>query len=346
MNYEFFVTSKSAWKSMFETISNAKNSIYLEMYIFENDLKEFDFVEVLKTKARQQLKVKVILDSFGSIGLDNKQISELRQAGVEVLLLSYLLHRTHRKLLIVDDSIAFIGGVNLHQKASLWNDLMLKLKGQIVKNLLRSFVKSYINAKGSDTEFINEKNKQGISRNLKAWVVDHTPIKRKFYLKKLYKENLNSAKDKIVFVTPYFMLNRWLQASLHQALLRGVRVEILVPKNTDSYIIDRVNYFYIYKLSRLGVIFYMESKMNHAKAMVIDDDKCMVGSQNLDLLSLNLNSEIGVFFKDKNITSKLLDIIGRWKDNSSIFNHDTYKPKWFDYIISPIIKLFSKIFRF
>ena len=136
MNYKFFTNSEKAWKAMFEAILNAKKSIYLEMYIFQNDMKEFDFFHLLKEKAKQGLQVKLILDSFGSAGLSDSAISELKEAGVEMLFLSYLLHRMHRKVLIVDERVAFIGGVNLHRDSRFWNDLMVKIKGKLVRERL------------------------------------------------------------------------------------------------------------------------------------------------------------------------------------------------------------------
>jgi len=89
----------------------------------------------------------------------------------------------------------------------------------------------------------------------------------------------------------------------------------------------------------------MERKMNHAKAIIVDKKEAMVGSQNLDFLSFDFNSEVGIFFKDLGAVSKLLEITRGWKKNSVLFDYKTYKPKWFDYILSPIISLFSFFYR-
>jgi len=344
MNYKFFTNSEKAWKAMFEAILNAKKSIYLEMYIFQNDMKEFDFFHLLKEKAKQGLQVKLILDSFGSAGLSDSAISELKEAGVEMLFLSYLLHRMHRKVLIVDERVAFIGGVNLHRDSRFWNDLMVKIKGKLVKRAVVSFVKSYINAGGLDPMLL-EKNSKIVEAKADTWIVEHSPVRKKFYFKRIYKKYLNEAEKSIVLITPYFIPKRWLSATLHQAVLRGVNVEVLVPKSTDHFTIDRVNYFYIYKLSKLGIKFFIEEKMNHAKAITIDEKKAMVGSQNLDFLSFDFNSEVGIFFKDLKVVSKLCYIANEWKRDAVLFDYKTYKPKWFDYILSPLINLFSLFSR-
>lgn len=344
MNYKFFTNSEKAWKVMFETIFNAKKSIYLEMYIFENDMKEFNFFNLLKEKAKQGLRVRLIIDYFGSIGLPGSAISELKTAGVEVLTLSYLMHRMHRKVLVVDERIAFVGGVNLYQASRFWNDLMVQIKGNLVKKVVTSFIKSYINAGGKDKQLIDN-NKKSKQKRVDTEIIEHSPIGKKFHFKRLYKKYLNGAQSSIILITPYFLPKRWLRAVLHQAVLRGVKVEILVPKNTDHFISDRVNYFYIYKLSRLGIKFYLEEKMNHAKAIIIDEKEGMVGSQNLDFLSFDFNSEIGIFFKNSEVVLKLLEIANEWKKDSILFDYKTYKPKWFDYILSPIINLSSLFYR-
>ncbi len=346
MNYKFFTNSQKAWKAMFETASNAKKSIYLEMYIFQDDMKEFDFSNLLKEKGRQGLRVRLILDSLASAGLSEDAVRELEGAGVEILYQSYLLHRMHRKVLVVDERIAFIGGVNLHQTSRFWNDLMVRIKGTLVRKVVRSFVKSYINAGGKDPALLGQ-NSKITETKMNNWIVEHSPVKKKFSFKRIYKRYLNKAEKSIILITPYFIPKRWLSAALHQAVLRGVNVEALVPKSTDHFFVDRVNYFYIYKLSKLGIKFYLEPKMNHAKAIIIDGKEGMVGSQNLDFLSFDFNSEVGIFFKDSEAVSKLCSIAKEWQKDAVLFDYKTYRPKWFDYILSPLINLFnlfSKIF--
>lgn len=289
---------------MFEAIKNAQESVYLEMYIFNDDMSLFNFFNLLKEKAKNGLRVKIILDSLGSRELSNDDIALLRENGVELIFLSYFLHRTHRKILIVDEGVAFIGGVNLSQKFKLWNDLVVEIKNKkLVRHIIGSFAKVYAKGGGKDSLLLN-RDKRIILDKTRTWLVEHFPTRKKFNLKKIYKKHLSRAKENIILVTPYFMPRRWLIGVLHQAVLRRVKVEILVPETTDIFIIDRVNYFYMFKLSKLGVNFYIEPQMNHAKIMIIDSKEGMVGSQNLDFLSFELNDEIGVFLKDSNAVKK------------------------------------------
>lgn len=337
---------------MYEAISGAKESIYLEVYIFQDDMLEFDFLSLIKEKAQMGLKVKIILDSFGSYGLSKKAIADIRESGAELLFLSYFLHRTHRKILVVDGKIAFIGGVNFHQSSSLWNDMVVRVKGgKLVGSIIRSFAKTYIECGGRDSEIILKsirKNKlhrnSKEKRKIRDWLIEHSPVKNNYKFKKIYSSHIFLAKENITLVTPYFMPRRWFIGLLHQAQLRGVHIHILVPECTNHYFVDRVNYHFMNKLSRLGVDFFLEPQMNHAKIMMIDYKEAIVGSNNLDFLSFELNSEIGIFFNNRVAINRISNIIDRWKRDSVLFDVHSYKMRLFDYVLAPIVKIFAKIF--
>ena len=329
---------------MFEAVSFAQKTVYLEMYIFQDDMTDFDFLTLLKTKAKQGLKIKIILDSFGSADLSKKAIFELKESGVELFFISHFFYHTHRKILIVDERLAFIGGVNFHQSAREWNDLIVKLRGKIVPFILKSFAKAYEKCGGRDASIlVYKKNKKNIGDEINLWLVEHSPMWKKSTFKKLYEKKINQAEKSIFLVTPYFMPRRWLIALLHQAVLRGVRVQVLVPRFTDYYFIDRVNYVFIYKLSKLGINIYLEKEMNHAKLMIIDEREGMVGSQNLDYISFDLNSEIGIFFNNPKTVKKLIEIYEDWKKDTVQFDSKNQKPNFIDYILSPIISIFNRI---
>ncbi|MDP1760199.1 MAG: phosphatidylserine/phosphatidylglycerophosphate/cardiolipin synthase family protein [Candidatus Woesebacteria bacterium] len=344
MYYKFFTNSQKSWQAMFEAISLAQKSIYFEMYIFQDDIIDFDFISLLKEKAKAKLKVKMILDSFGSADLSKKMILELKEAGVELFFLSYFFHRAHRKILIVDEEVAFVGGVNFHQSARNWNDLVVKLRGKIMPYVLRSFAKAYEKCGGRDVSILrHKKNKKIITNEMSSWLIEHSPMWKKSSFKKIYQKKINHAEKNIFLVTPYFMPRRWLIALFHQAILRGLRVEVLVPQFTDYYFIDRINYVFMSKLSKLGVNIYLAKEMNHAKLMIIDEREGMVGSQNLDYVSFDLNSELGIFFDEPKTVKKLVEIFESWKKNAILFDSKIQKPNFLDYLLSPIISIFNKI---
>lgn len=347
MRYKFYSNSQKSWQAMFGAILSAKESIYLEMYIFQDDMVDFDFIKLLKEKSKEGIRIRIILDSFGSYNLSNNSVKEIREAGIELFFLSYFLHRTHRKILVVDENIAFIGGVNFHQEASLWNDLVVRVKGRLVNSVIKSFAKVYVQCGGDDLilkAHINQKKYvRRVKERLTSWLIDHSPVRNKSRLKKIYQTQIAEAKESITLVTPYFMPRRWLIGALHQAYLRGVKVDILVPRNTESYFIDRMNYFYIFKLSKMHINFFLEDRMNHAKVMLIDSKEGIVGSNNLDYLSFELNSEVAIFLKDSIALSHVLRIIDSWKRDAILFDYKVYRMNFFDYIFYPI-NIFLSLF--
>jgi len=329
---------------MYEAIFLAEHTIYLEMYIFSDDMKDFDFLKLLKEKAKNGVRICLILDSYGSADLSKKAILDLRTSGVELFFISHFFHHTHRKILIVDEKIAFVGGVNFHQSASEWNDLVVQVRGRIIKIILKSFAKVYERCGGRDFFILRyKKNDKIISKKIHFWLIEHFPMWQKYNLRNFYEKNINGSEKSIFLVTPYFMPKRWFIAAIHQAILRGVRVEVLVPKATDYFLIDKVNYFFMHKLSKLGVNIFLEDDMNHAKLVIIDLKKGTVGSHNLDILSFDFNSEAGIFFDDQRAVKKLITIYEDWRDGATAFDFKGYSPSLLDYILSPIIGLFSKI---
>ncbi|NCA93501.1 phosphatidylserine/phosphatidylglycerophosphate/cardiolipin synthase family protein, partial [bacterium] len=309
MRYKFYTTSNKAWDGILSAIENAQQSIYIEMYIFLDDTRQtHDFLGKLKEKALAGLKVIVIADAYGSISLKSVSVAELRTAGVEFIFFSRWLKRTHRKLVIIDEKIAFFGGVNIEDKIRHWHDLQIRLRGRVVRPLLRSFAYTYERCGGKDVKVLAS-SRLPLVKKFKSWVVDTWEIgEKKYSLNNYYRRKLMEAQSSIKIVTPYLLPPRWLLASLDNAVHRGVLVEIIIPQDTDIKFLNKINYVNASRLDQVGVTFYLAPEMNHAKVMIIDDKEALVGSQNLDILSFNFNLELGVFFEQKQAVADLLRI--------------------------------------
>jgi len=318
---------------MFSSIRMAKKSIYLEMYIFQNDTKGFDFLAALEEKAREGVRVIVIFDAFGSSGLTSDEARSLRAAGAEVLFFSYWFCRLHRKILIIDEQTVFLGGVNISGQYAPWKDLQVRMSGKrFVASVVRSFGKMYCECKGKDWEIFQKYEKKLSLRKVGAWFLEHGVLGKFSELRRHYEESISSAKKSIVLFTPYFVPRRWLIAKLHGAMLRGVRVEIIIPEKTDH--LRGVTYFYLAELAKLGAVCYLLPGMNHAKVMLVDGEKATVGSQNLDPLSFDWNAEAGVVLEGKKIIYDLEKILAGWKSESLLFTTDMYKPHRYDAFLS------------
>lgn len=317
---------------MLSAISGAKKSVYLEMYVFQNDTIGYDFFSVLEKKARDGVHIVLILDSFGSSGISSDAIKKLRRAGAEVLFFSYWFRRLHRKILIIDENTVFLGGVNIRNAYAPWKDLQVRVTGRrILSSSLRSFARVYKECGGKNTELLVRIGTKPLLRKARAWFTEHGIGGKWLEIKEQYEFHIGKAKEKITLVTPYFFPRRWLLARLHETILRGVTVEIIIPKDTDhGWIMNRVNYWELSFFIKLGAVGYLSNEMNHAKALLIDDAVGMVGSGNLDPLSFGWNAEAGVFFTRAAMTRDLGKILEEWKTDATIFTPEMFRPKWHD----------------
>lgn len=328
---------------MLEAISGAQHSIYCEMYIFVDNTPDHGFFETLARKANEGVRVRIIIDAIGSAELKPSSIERVKKAGVELLFFSYWLKYTHKKILIVDEKIAFVGGVNIHKLFKKWNDLQVRVTGQIVKSIIRSFARTYRMCGGKDPRVLSWNSKKTILNKARLWILEHWQPESRRLVKKYYQETIRNARTNITIVTPYFAPQRWLVGALHQAMIRGVAVHILLPECTDLWHMNRINYFYMHRLRALGATIHLSREMNHAKAMLIDEKEGLVGSQNIDPLSFQYSMEAGVFFREEAMVKKLGEIVEGWKKQSFVFDPSMKKPKWFDYILFPVIRISQKI---
>lgn len=344
MKYRLYTTSQKAWDGTLSAIKKAKHSIYIEMFIFLDDTKNtHNFVGALEEKARAGLEVVVIVDAYGSYYLKNSVVKELRESGVEFLYFSHWLRRNHRKIIIVDNKIAFLGGVNIKNKIRAWHDLQIRLSGSIVKPIIKSFARSYWRCGGKKSSILRH-HKKTLPRKIKSWVIDNwKQTTGVFQLNNYYREKISSAKYSIKLLTPYFIPPRWLIILLIAAVNRGVKVEIIIPKDTDVKSLNRINYLNACRLSAVGVKIYFAKNMNHSKLMVIDDREALIGSQNLDILSFNTNVEAGVFFTQKALVDDLLKIINKWKKLSQELNLKKKIPSIRDRISIFFLRIFYPV---
>jgi len=343
MKYQLYTTSIRAWDAMLEAIKKAKESICIEMYIFLDDTgQEHDFIGALTEQALKGVEVTIVADAFGSKHLRKETVKKLKEAGVEIIFFSHWLRHIHRKILIVDEKIAFIGGVNIGKHFTTWDDLQLKLGATLSRNLMRSFAYTYAMASGKNERILAYREKR-LGQKLQNWLIEHWPIRNIYTLRGHYVENISHAQKCIRMVTPYFTPPRWLISLLDSAVRRGILVEIIIPKKVDWRIMNRVNYKYMHDLHKQGVHFYLSEKMNHSKLLLIDDSHGIIGSQNLDLLSFSLNNELGLFFKNKKLLSDLSDTFEKWKRDSESFVPEHFKKNWIDWLILIAMKILRPI---
>lgn len=305
---------------MLETIRQAKRSIYLESFILTDDERTHYFFETLRNKALEGVRVKIVIDRVGSFFFGSIDKEKFEQAGAEVLFFRRWFYRTHRKVLIVDDETAFLGGVNVRGEYANWLDLHMRMDGLLVRQLLKSFAKIYTLSGGKEQLIPNRKKGQpGKARSVlykaKTWLIERWPIRGKSAFKDYYKKKCAEAQKSIVIVTPYFLPHAWLLKSLKLAARRGVKIEVLIPRKTDIRIVNTLHKIIAYSLKdSVRLLFIPE--MNHAKVLLVDDREGLIGSNNIDAQSFDYNLEASVIFQRKDMVGDLKKILETWKNTA------------------------------
>lgn len=336
---KLYTSSTTAWSATLAAITRAQKSIYIEMYIFSEDTTAtHDFITALVDRARTGVQVVMILDAFGSIGLSSKTVSLLKDAGVEVRFFRHWIHRTHRKTIIVDGTRALVGGVNITAHAKDWNDLQLEVTGPIVRRLLKVFTRTYKLSGGTQRLLVLPKYLTRQHR-VRSWILEHTPLADQLTLRSYYLKKLAEAKHHITFVTPYFIPHRWLLDAMGEAVGRGIGVELLIPETTDSRILDKINRHYAGKAHDRGVSVFITPGTNHAKAALIDAREGLVGSANIDSLSFERNSELGIFFTEPAAIARLGHVLESWKTSATHFTPAKHALPWYYFPLTFLLKV-------
>lgn len=340
--FAIYAKTTDAWDAMFDACQKAKKSIYIEMYIVVDIKDTHDFISLFCQKAKLGVHVVLLLDAWGSRKLSSRDRRELRDAGVEIRFFIKWFSFIHRKLIIIDDTIVFVGGVNLQPKAVAWFDLVVRITHGPTMQFKMIFARTYQMTKGENPlllDFLLHPDRE----TLGLQIIDHVPVLRYFKLRSYLTAKLQAAQTRVVFTTPYLVPPTWFSEIIHDLLKRGVEVVFLLPSWTDSIIIRRINPYYATKYSKLGAKIYISQSMNHAKAMLVDNKEGMIGSGNIDNLSFDINSEIGVFFDDERAVACLTRIFDTWEKESILYTPDEHGLRWYHKLLLPILWILKPV---
>ena len=329
-SYQFYQSTATAWEAMYQAILGAKKSIYWEIYILIDDVDGARFLSAICAKARAGVEVKIIMDSFGSLKLSNTMQTELKSSGVEILWYNRLLptwpasrwfdrlwRRNHRKVLIIDEDVAFLGGVNVYAPARNWNDLHLKLTGPSIQPLLSAFAKTYMHCGGDKAKvshLLPSQSGPDVGKNKIEFIV-HSP-KEKSSARDFYTQALDSAQESVTLLSPYYVPDRNFFQLLEKTINRGVKVNIILPWRSDVLLMNYAAETFFDLTDRIGASLYFLKEMNHGKALTIDNHTGLVGSFNLTSRSFFINEETGVVFKETAMVMELNSILENWKKDA------------------------------
>ncbi len=299
---QVYTYGRDLYDAMLAAIDAATDSIYLETYIWKDDAAGENFKQHLARKAEQGVVVYVIFDVIGNLvvprdfkrfppGIHTLKYQAIRRPRHLLDPRRYALD--HRKLLIVDGHIAFIGGYNIGQLyATEWRDTHLRISGPAAASLAQAFV-DFWNRYGHNSDPIRRRHRRQISPAIT--VRGNDAMRLSFPIRDAYLSGIDAAEDHIRLTSAYFIPDHDLFNALKAAAARGVDVQVLVPWISNHVVADWASHAYFADCLRAGVrIFGYQHAMIHAKTCTIDGQVTTIGTANIDRLSSVGNYEINV----------------------------------------------------
>lgn len=310
------------FESILEQLEQASHHIHMDYYTIRDDDIGKRFLQVLTRKAREGVEVRLVYDGIGSLHLSKAYIDELRLAGVRTscflpprvaLLGRKLNYRNHRKIVIVDGKVGFLGGINIGDeyigkdpKLGFWRDTHLRLKGDSVYYLQELFMNDWAFAAKEELDgsvYMPRHLSEGKERVL---IVSSKPGQHDHKIIEVMFAAITAANARIYITTPYFIPDPSLIMGLRTAALSGVDVRLIIPGKADSRLVLLATLSYIQDMLEAGVrVYRYEKGFVHAKVMIVDQMLGMVGTANVDMRSLYSNFELNAVLFDEGTINRL-----------------------------------------
>ena len=303
-SWNWLYAGREIFPAMFEAIENARVSVQLEIYIYSPGALGNQFLEALRRAQQRGAEVHVLVDALGSINLPATFWDPLRAVGGHVrqfnpISLNRLSIRNHRKLLVCDEQIAFVGGFNIAQEydgdgiTSGWCDLGMKLQGPMVGELAASFDEMFARADFQHKRFMRLRR---FTANKTVLAADEQflfsgPGRGRNPIKQALQRDLAQAQN-VQIIVAYFLPTWRLRRALTRVCSRAGRVQFILAGKSDVLISQLAGQSLYRRFLKAGVELYeYQPQILHAKLIIIDD-VVYVGSANLDQRSLNINYEL------------------------------------------------------
>uniref|UniRef100_UPI004056FDDA cardiolipin synthase n=1 Tax=Alistipes sp. TaxID=1872444 RepID=UPI004056FDDA len=311
------------YAALLSALQRAREQIHLEYYIFDDDRIGQAISQVLIRRARHGVKVRVIYDLVGSWMPAWGMLRSLRRAGVEVryfrplrlgAIWPGLNIRNHRKIALIDNRIAFLGGINIARRylegceLGRWRDEHLQIGGYEVAHLEQLFHKDWLQVGGK--EYSSREWSLGSftpsSEVNELSIISSQEGQSRSEVEGALLRLIRSAQSKIEASTPYLIPPRSLREALRGAIKRGVEVRLMIPARVESRIVGWAMESYYEELLEMGVKLYCyKNGFLHTKMVVSDQKRCYIGTANLDYRSLRINWEVGALIKDRHFSRRI-----------------------------------------
>lgn len=330
-----YINGEDKFRDLFNDIKAAKRFIHIEYYIFRYDELGRALIKELHEKTKDGVEVRLVIDGMGSKRITKKIIKEIESYGIKVAVFfpgvlphinTRINYRNHRKIVVIDGKIGYVGGfnvgneyVNKGKQFKFWRDTHIRVKGEAVNELNKRFI--------LDWDYAADENMGNMSMyfpipeavgSVGMQVVSSGPDHMEEYIKNSYMKIINNAKNYVYIQTPYLVPDSPMMEALKISALSGVDVRIIVPGAPDHFFMEWILSANIGLLIEYGIKIYRYGNgFIHSKTIVADGEVCSIGTANLDIRSFKLNFEVNAFIYDERIS----------KEQEKIFLDDQLKSK-------------------
>ncbi len=340
---------EETFKHILEALEGAVHHIHLEYYTVRDDEIGNKIKSALIQKAREGVKVRFLYDAVGSWKLSNHYINDLKRAGIEMVLFgpvrlpflnSKFNFRNHRKMIVIDGSLGFVGGLNIgdeylgrDENYGFWRDTHLMLIGEAVRSLQLIFLQDWYYMTDKSLlrpEYLSPLLKENEHGGVQ--LIAGGPDNEYSVIKNIFFAMITSARKSVWIASPYFIPDEDIFSALKITALSGIDVRLLVPKNPDKRIVFHASRSYFPDLLGAGVkIYEYEKGFMHSKIVIVDHELASIGTSNMDMRSFHLNFEVNVFLYRTESTKKLVSEYVNDLRSSKKINYEVFQKRHLGY---------------
>ncbi len=364
---KLLMSGQEKFADLFSAIRQARHHIHLEYFNFRNDSIGEALFDLLAEKAAEGVEVRAMFDAFGNWSnnkpLRNKHLKAIRKRGIEIVkfdpitfpYVNHVMHRDHRKIVVIDGQTGYTGGMNVADyylnglpKIGQWHDMHVRIDGDAVRYLQGIFLTMWNRETGQHVggpEYFADIH---IPDNIagEVAIVDRVPRETPRSISHAYAAAIDSAKQVIRIINPYFVPTKSIRRALKNALKRNVRVEIMIPSVSDVPFTPEAALYFVHKLMKRGAHIYLfNGGFHHSKVMTVDDAYCTVGTANLNSRSLRYDYETNAFIFDPHTTRQLNTLFNHDRLNSTRLTKEWWMQRplrkkifgWFAHLFTPVL---------
>ena len=356
----FFTNAMDKYEKMLDDIENAKHHIHVEYFIFADDKIGNIIKDALIKKALQGVEVRIIYDGFGSRKTKKAFWEEMRKAGIEAepflklaipKLSSRLNYRNHRKIVVIDGCIGYVGGINIADRYlhgldwGPWRDTHVRIEGKGVQGLQSVFLIGWhfvTQTLITSRDYFPELPSFG---NISLQTVNSGPLRDEQEITLGIMQAIYDAKKSVFIQTPYFIPPESMSQALQAAAKRGLDVRIMVSGKSDVPLVQLASRSFFQEMLQSGVkVYKYEAGFLHSKMMVFDNSLTLIGSVNFDFRSFEHNFEVEAFIYDVEVAKEASSIFIQDQHSSQIISLRNWmkRSKWQKFIES-IMRLFAPL---